>query len=486
LKDFKVYNYALTAEEIETASALSDEEIVALAKKNLTIPNNDNIRGNITLPDTFDKGAAITWNSSNESIICSKEIVNTDYDRTPAGVVARQDTNTVVTLTATITSGLVTDTKIFHITVIKKPEVIQDSDYTDYLFTHFIGEDGNKGEQIYFSLSQDGFYWTDINKRDAVLTSSLGDGGVRDPFLIRGAYGDKFYLIATDLCIGGGTTWSEAQYSGSKSLIIWESDDLINWSEPRCIEVGVAGAGCVWAPEAIYDERTGEYIVYWASMVTLEGDTSAKQRIYYAKTRDFYTFTKPQIYLEKENHVIDTTMTFYNGMYYRYSKDEKTKHIVIESSNQLLNSTWTTIDSVLLSGLYGVEGPLIYKLNDDDASQNTWCLMVDQYASGKGYLPLITNDLSSGEFAKVSDYNLGDNLKRHGCVFRLTSEEYERLQKALTACFNNGYGNWDNHSGNNYYFSAPGTYTVKDGTITNNKLAEKYDESNKYCFNIIE
>lgn len=36
----------------------------------------------------------------------------------------------------------------------------------------------------------------------------------------------------------------------------------------------------------------------------------------------------------------------------------------------------------------------------------------------------------------------------------------------LTACFNNGNGNWDNNSGNNYSFTSAGTYTVKNGTIS--------------------
>ena len=71
--------------------------------------------------------------------------------------------------------------------------------------------------------------------------------------------------------------------------MIWESTDLVNWSEQRMVEVSAKiEAGCTWAPEATYDPQTGEYVVYWASR-TPNKDT--KQRLYYAKTRDFYSFT---------------------------------------------------------------------------------------------------------------------------------------------------------------------------------------------------
>ena len=39
-----------------------------------------------------------------------------------------------------------------------------------YLFAHFIGEEKD-GEQIYFSVSQDGLHWTDLNEGTPVLFS---------------------------------------------------------------------------------------------------------------------------------------------------------------------------------------------------------------------------------------------------------------------------------------------------------------------------
>ena len=40
-------------------------------------------------------------------------------------------------------------------------------------------------ERVYFAMSRDGLYWKDLNECKPVLRSSIGTGGVRDPFIIR-------------------------------------------------------------------------------------------------------------------------------------------------------------------------------------------------------------------------------------------------------------------------------------------------------------
>lgn len=126
-----------------------------------------------------------------------------------------------------------------------------------YLFVHFINDNDKKEntEQIYFSVSKDGLKWDTLNGRKAVLTSKLGDLGVRDPFIIRSPKENKFYIIATDLSIYYRKDWGEVQRSGSQCVMIWESTDIVNWSEQRMVKIGSDTAGCVWAPEAIYDKK---------------------------------------------------------------------------------------------------------------------------------------------------------------------------------------------------------------------------------------
>lgn len=94
---------------------------------------------------------------------------------------------------------------------------------------------------------------------------------------------------------------------GSKSLMIWESDDLVNWSKQRMVQIAdlddTTNTGCAWAPEAIYDKETGEYIVYWSGheMDSTKDDTynveNGDKVVYYSKTRDFYSFTPQKKYV---------------------------------------------------------------------------------------------------------------------------------------------------------------------------------------------
>ena len=439
-------SYTCYGEESTVAFALNVvgeniDEILDAAAEELDIPNKDDVRGNITLPETTDSGVAITWETSHPEIVDveSHEASVEGYDATPAGVVTRPAEDTEVTMTATLTYKENTRTKEFTLNVKAAPEEISEDDYTDYFFAYFAGEGYSDGEQIYFASSQDGLNWDDLNNNEPVLTSTLGEEGVRDPFIIRSPEGDKFYLIATDLKIYGGNGWTAAQENGSQSLMVWESTDLVNWSDQRMVEVSAdIGAGCTWAPEATYDPLTGEYVVYWASKVSSDG--YAKQRVYYAKTRDFYTFTEPQLYIEKDQSSIDTTMIENDGTYYRYTKNEGdstnelgalTKTIFIEKSSSVLGEfAQIPSDSLNSSDNQWVEGPTIFKLNSDDAAEDTWCLLVDDFG-GIGYYPLLTTDLESGEFTAPEEGTFQmPSRARHGTPLRVTAEEYARIMAA--------------------------------------------------------
>lgn len=400
-----------------------------IAKENLTVNNIEDVRGNLTLPSQGEYDSIITWESSNESIITS----NANGD-TPAGVVVRQDEDIEVKLIATLTLEGETVTKEFTAKVKAK---VGELNYGGYIFTYFIGENYSNGEQIYLGTSKDGLNWEEVNNNEPILTSDLGEKGLRDPFIIRSPEGDKFYLIATDLRIYNGNGWGTAQSNGSKSIMIWESTDLVNWSDQRMVEVAIDTAGCTWAPEAFYDETTGEYIVFWASKDTAKvgADGYNHHRIYYSKTRDFYTFTKPEVYQSIElgdnnaTDVIDTTIIENEGTYYRITKNENTKKVFMEKSDSVLGE-WTLVDSNITE-FAGVEGPTIFKFYDRDE----WCLLLDEY-SGVKYFPSVTTDLNGGQFRRLdtSEYSLPKGAStggpRHGTVIPVTQEEYNNIMIA--------------------------------------------------------
>ncbi len=297
-----------------------------------------------------------------------------------------------------------------------------------YLFTHFIGEQP-QGEQIYFSLSKDGLHWNDLHNGKPVICSTVGECGLRDPFLIRKEDGSGFVIIATDLCIAAGKGWDAAVTTGSRKLAIMESEDLVHWSDTVLVEVAVPEAGCAWAPEAIYDREQDNYLVFWASMVKLAGDAEPKQRIYAARTKDFHEFTKAEIYLEKENHVIDSTMVYDNGVYYRFSKDETTKNIRTDAAADLKKESFKDVSIPNLEAIYGVEGPEIYYLEE----QKKWCLIVDRFAAHKGYLPLVCDSLKTMDFVPLDDseFDMGKTMKRHGSVVAISDEEYSRMAEVF-------------------------------------------------------
>ena len=110
-------------------------------------------------------------------------------------------------------------------------------------------------------------------QRRAVLRSTVGTRGVRDPALVRSPAGDRYWIIATDLCIGCGRTGRRAINNGSRNLVVWESTDLVNWSAPWLLNVAgaIPDGRNAWAPEAIWNPATGDYVLYWATNVTLNG-----------------------------------------------------------------------------------------------------------------------------------------------------------------------------------------------------------------------
>ena len=92
--------------EITVAADPDDASAVAAAKESLTIGDTSSVKSDISLPLSGRRGTTITWQSSDESVITNDGKIT----RAP-----RQDKTAV--LTATITRGEESDTKIFTVTV---------------------------------------------------------------------------------------------------------------------------------------------------------------------------------------------------------------------------------------------------------------------------------------------------------------------------------------------------------------------------------
>jgi len=299
-----------------------------------------------------------------------------------------------------------------------------------YLMVHFTGE-GSANQQMYLSHSTDGLHWNDLNGGGMVLRSTVGTQGVRDPAFVRSPDGSKYWIIATDLCISCGQNWDTAINNGSRNLVVWESTDLVTWSKPWLLNVAgaIPDGRNAWAPEAIWDPQTNDYVLYWATNVPLNGAT--KHRIFYARTSDFRTISTPQIYIDRPGtqEIIDTQIIeMPSGVgNYRYVRASGDGQITLEGSNSILG-TWTKLGDLSGIGLTGsqVEGPMWMKFN----GTNKWALYLDQYATSGGYMPVLTTDPSNpATYQKQAStsYTMGGTKKRHGWIMNLTAAEESRV-----------------------------------------------------------
>ena len=176
---------------------------------------------------------------------------------------------------------------------------------------------------------------------------------------------------------------------------MWESTDLVHWSDQRHVKVSSDFAGNTWAPEAFYDETAGEYVVYWASALYPTTDTAGRdintsyQRMMYATTRDFVTFSDPKPWIDVKRGtgrgMIDATVVKDGDTYYRVVKDEaymiprqeKSTDLPPTVTGSLPTTTsspgWQLVKEKVGLGqpnpwggtFTGGEGPTVFRDNDD-------------------------------------------------------------------------------------------------------------------------
>lgn len=337
---------------------------------------------------------------------------------------------------------------------------------TAYLFVHFIGDERTASdEQLYFAVSRDSVHWHDLRPAGSpVLTWTGGEGGVRDPHVVRDPAGG-FHIVATDLSIyhRGGWRDGTATSDGSTGLVLWDSPDLTHWSPPRLVDVAssIPGAGMAWAPEASWDPERCQWIVFWASAANGDdpGNPLANRlgdptNMYYATSTDLRHFSAPVTWVDRGGAIIDSTMLRTDdGWWYRVSKDseitvERTRNPYAPTGEVLRGGnpqSWSfvgTLTDILGNGRYSshyLEGPELFRYNEADVRTvhgraMPYGLMCDQYAEAKGYLAFRSADLSSrdpDDWAVADDIDFGTLKKRHGSILPITTQECARLEAAF-------------------------------------------------------
>ncbi|QHC68075.1 hypothetical protein GSU68_16870 [Rathayibacter sp. VKM Ac-2759] len=454
---FRVYDRALSAQEILDVStvdaaphASTFAPLVSGILDSVTPVTVDD--STTTLPDY---GGTVTW-ASNDPTLRVTDGRTLNADRPAAGQAARAST-----LTATASIRGVAQTRQVAVTV--EPQVGVDTPY-GYLMVHFIEDAAGYAEKIYLDVSRgdDPEKWDPLNGGKPILASDLGTTGVRDPYLTYNPETRKYYIIATDLRVFGGdqgsgscTSWCYWTTQGSTRMNVWESTDLVSWSDLRQFDVALDGAGAkaleagmMWAPEATwvpdyYAAGRGAFVVYWSSTVYPTADHTpgtGSSRVLWGATTDFTqaTYSYGGTFIDTGADVIDTTMIQDDGTTYRISKDNGTgRGIYMESTTAakwwLPSTTWTPlqtrIGAVWAGGnAGGVEGPAVFK----DHGADRWYLYVDVIPS-TGYRPMVTTDLDAG-WTQLNDpgFTMAPSTK-HGGIVSLTAGQYAEVRAADAA-----------------------------------------------------
>ena len=271
-------------------------------------------------------------------------------------------------------------------------------------------------ERLHFALSEDGRHFEPLNQNRPVW-----DRWLRDPFIQRGPDG-FWHMLATE-----GWNGQSAIYARSRDLLAWESRDLP-------LATGLFSDGVqaqnIWAPEWIYDAATQEYFLFWSS--SFEDWGWKKSRIFYSRTRDWKTFTPARALFEPPYSVIDGTLTFHDGTWFLFHKEEEfspatgERRAIRLAIASTLEGPYLPFKGPLNNGQITpviTEGPSVLC----DPQSPGWLLYYDHCMEGEFGLSHSTdlftwNEVKDARFPPAA---------RHGSFFMVSAEEAARLKSTL-------------------------------------------------------
>ena len=246
---------------------------------------------------------------------------------------------------------------------------------------------------------------------------------MRDPCIVRGPDG-TFHMVWT-------SGWNENNigYASSK--------DLVNWSPQQQVPVMAHEPGSLnaWAPEIVYDDKRGEFLIFWASTIpgrfpATDGSSEDKynHRMYATTTRDFKTYTPTKLFYDPGFSVIDATFVNFKGKNHLLVKDETRnppkKHLQVADAPDL-QGPFGKLGAPITPPKLWVEGPTALQIGDDVV------LYYDAYIT-KHYGAMRSRDLVHWEDVsdKMQFPDEGTKKRmRHGTVIAVPEEVVAGLEK---------------------------------------------------------
>lgn len=308
----------------------------------------------------------------------------------------------------------------------------QKKDFKGYLFAYFEGKGpAEKQEQLRFAVSDDAVNWKALNNNEPIIPSKdiSNTGGIRDPHILRGADGNSFYMVATDM------NTKKNGWDYNPGIVLMHSDNLLDWKSSvidleKLYKKKFKDIKWVWAPQTFYDAKAKKYLVYF----TVRFNYNLKLDFYCAyANKDFTAFEEePRLMFSPKDGAIDGDIIYKDGVYHLFykgnTKDENGKEIkngIKQATSKKLQGPWK--ESFEYLDFYadkktGVEGSSVFKLNNSDE----YILMYDLYSSGR-YEFQRSKDLY--QFTDKTESFTKDFFPRHGSVISITKEEAQRLNQ---------------------------------------------------------
>lgn len=402
--------------DVTVLPEFSDAETIAYDLEHLKIGGNiNNVYDKLTLPTVGELGSVITWKSADTNWL------------TNTGRVVKQPDGKKqqVTLTATLMRGKERISHDYTVTIHEREP------YSHYLFVYF---PSNNNENLYYAISEDGYNYTPLNNGQAFFKAEGNTvmGGLRDPHILRGPDGN-FYMAVTDMMCSKG-------WSSNRGLVLMKSSDLINWTcskvhfPEKYAGTNFANVTRVWAPETIYDNQAGKYMVYF-SLLTNDGTIPYDKDFYCYANDDFTDLVGEPTYLyDRGSATIDMDIVYNesDSLYHGFFKNEGqggickvTARTLTAPEGQPLGSQWSKPSPTLQQTNVAVEGAGVFKF----INQDKWCLMYDCYTSGY-YQFCSSDDLNKFTWEKNTTTS-GAFTPRHGTVLPITAEEARKLLEAF-------------------------------------------------------
>ncbi len=290
--------------------------------------------------------------------------------------------------------------------------------YAGYLFAYFKGG----SEAIHFATSRDGYTYRALNGNNPVIDPKAisSTGGVRDPHIMRAQDGKTFYMVATDMVAGNG-------WDSNRAMVLMKSTDLVNWTH-SVINIQQKYAGQeelkrVWAPQTIYDDKAGKYMIYWS----MKHGSNGRDIIYYAYANADFTDLEgePKVLFDPRDGkaCIDGDIVPKNGLYHMFYKTEGHGDGIRRAiTDDLTAGRWIEQPGYKQQTNKSVEGSFVFRLHDE----NKYILMYDVYRD-REYQFCESIDLD--EF-RVIDQDIDmDFHPRHGSIISVTEAELKRVEE---------------------------------------------------------